>query len=208
MTVKILFIILAFTIYSLMHSFLLPNVQKAGLQTISHNLKPFYRLTSTIVQTTLFFVMIKYVPRSSQVLWEVKGILYWFFRIVQLAGLIDFIWAARSFNLKEFLGLAQIIQYFKNKSDKVELETPEFYTHVAFAYIRHPLYFFTILIFLFEPRITVFNLLLLIWLIIYFWIGSILEEKRMVKQFGDSYRQYQRQVNRFFPKIKKYHSLD
>ncbi len=200
---KILVICLAFTLYSFFHSLFASRRIKTWFETNFPKIKAFYRLIYTIIQTVLFLIMIIFLPRPSGILWEVKGIVYWIFRMLQLAGLVGFFWAARSFNLKEFVGLQQTLEFFKSKSSKVEMETPEFHTNGAFAYMRHPLYSFTTLIFLFEPQMNVFKLLFLIWLIIYFWIGSILEEKRMIEQFGEPYREYQRSVNRFLPKIKK-----
>jgi protein-S-isoprenylcysteine O-methyltransferase Ste14 len=37
---------------------------------------------------------------------------------------------------------------------------------------------------------------------LYFWIGSYFEEKKMVREFGDSYLPYQKKTPRFFPFIK------
>jgi protein-S-isoprenylcysteine O-methyltransferase Ste14 len=37
---------------------------------------------------------------------------------------------------------------------------------------------------------------------VYFWIGSIFEERKLVREFGDTYRDYQRRVPRLLPRLK------
>ena len=34
---------------------------------------------------------------------------------------------------------------------------------------------------------------------LYFWIGSIFEERKLVREFGDAYRAHQARVPRLFP---------
>jgi protein-S-isoprenylcysteine O-methyltransferase Ste14 len=61
------------------------------------------------------------------------------------------------------------------------------------------LYLFTITLFLFEPVMTLFKLLFVIWLIIYFYIGSFYEERRLTSELGERYISYQKNVSRIFP---------
>jgi protein-S-isoprenylcysteine O-methyltransferase Ste14 len=35
---------------------------------------------------------------------------------------------------------------------------------------------------------------------VYFWIGSIFEERKLVREFGDAYRDYQHRVPRLLPR--------
>ena len=36
---------------------------------------------------------------------------------------------------------------------------------------------------------------------LYFWIGSIYEERRLVAEFGEAYREHQRRVPRLVPRL-------
>ena len=56
-----------------------------------------------------------------------------------------------------------------------------------------------ILLFLFEPVMTVFKFLLSSWIVIYFYVGSIFEERRLIHEFGQSYKSYQQNVSRIIP---------
>lgn len=69
------------------------------------------------------------------------------------------------------------------------------------AYVRHPLYFGAILIvlgvFLVSPQLK--NAVLVAITIIYIYIGTRLEERKLIERFGDAYRQYRRDVKMLIP---------
>lgn len=72
------------------------------------------------------------------------------------------------------------------------------------GYVRHPIYSGTILIFIgaffFFP--TDLMLTSVLWLVAYLPIGIYLEEKKLIKLFGDSYRAYKKEVKwAVIPKI-------
>ncbi len=69
------------------------------------------------------------------------------------------------------------------------------------AYVRHPLYFGAILIvfgvFLVSPQVK--NAVLVVITLIYIYIGTKLEERKLIDRFGDAYRQYRREVKMLIP---------
>ena len=70
--------------------------------------------------------------------------------------------------------------------------------------IRHPLYLGTLLAIwgglVLDPRLS--HLLVDGILTIYVFIGIVLEERKLILQFGDTYRQYRRRVPMFLPRIR------
>lgn len=67
--------------------------------------------------------------------------------------------------------------------------------------VRNPLFLFA-LIFLWLTPIMSDNLLVLYLLAtVYFYLGSIHEERMLAEKFGDLYREYQRQVPRIVPRL-------
>jgi protein-S-isoprenylcysteine O-methyltransferase Ste14 len=68
-----------------------------------------------------------------------------------------------------------------------------------YSIVRHPLYFFSILFMVLNPVMTFQWLMLTIMSIVYFIIGSLIEERRLAGEFGEEYRQYQRQVPFIIP---------
>jgi protein-S-isoprenylcysteine O-methyltransferase Ste14 len=97
-----------------------------------------------------------------------------------------------------FLGLSQLLarRSTDDGCDPVDaLQVRGFY-----CYVRHPLYLFAILFVWLTPAMTV-NLATLYGLItLYFVVGSVHEEGRLVTEFGAAYRAYQRQVPRLIPR--------
>ncbi|MGQ9516068.1 MAG: methyltransferase family protein [Anaerolineae bacterium] len=67
--------------------------------------------------------------------------------------------------------------------------------------MRHPIYTFSMLFLWMNPDMTVNRLLLTALVSLYFYLGSIHEERRLTVEFGEAYRQYQRQVPRFIPRF-------
>jgi protein-S-isoprenylcysteine O-methyltransferase Ste14 len=65
--------------------------------------------------------------------------------------------------------------------------------------VRHPLYFFVLLMIWSYPTLTadraLFNVLWTVWI----FTGSVLEERDLVAEFGDRYREYQRNVPMLIP---------
>ncbi|MFA7229193.1 MAG: isoprenylcysteine carboxylmethyltransferase family protein, partial [Melioribacteraceae bacterium] len=69
----------------------------------------------------------------------------------------------------------------------------------AFKFVRHPIYFFSILFLGLRPAMNLFYLVMFICIVLYFYVGSFYEERKLVKFFGDEYREYQKKVPRIFP---------
>lgn len=69
-----------------------------------------------------------------------------------------------------------------------------------YRWVRHPLYLFMILMIWSCPDLTsdrlLFNGLWTVWIV----IGSILEERDLVSEFGNAYREYQRKVPMLIPR--------
>jgi protein-S-isoprenylcysteine O-methyltransferase Ste14 len=51
----------------------------------------------------------------------------------------------------------------------------------------------------FQPDQTLVSAVSTVMAILYFYVGSFHEESRLVTEFGDAYRRYQRCVPRLFP---------
>jgi protein-S-isoprenylcysteine O-methyltransferase Ste14 len=65
--------------------------------------------------------------------------------------------------------------------------------------VRHPLYFFSLLFIWLNPQMTLASLLFNLLATLYFWVGSIYEERRLTAEFGEAYKAYRREVPRLLP---------
>ena len=110
-------------------------------------------------------------------------------------GTILLLTAARHYNLFQFLGLNQILQ---ERSGGAMTAGGEFDATGVLGVIRHPWYSGVFLL-IWANDITLRGLMINIVLSAYLVIGTILEERKLVLEFGDRYRVYQRQVSMFIP---------
>ena len=83
------------------------------------------------------------------------------------------------------------------------MENTGLVTSGVYGLVRHPMYLAGILIFLFEPVVTVNSLSLRVLAVAYFLFGAFIEERRFLHDFGDDYRAFREKVPRL-----KYHRRD
>jgi protein-S-isoprenylcysteine O-methyltransferase Ste14 len=92
-----------------------------------------------------------------------------------------------------FVGLRQLFE--NEKSGK--LITRGFY-----RYVRHPLYTFGLLFIWLSPNVTVNSLVMYIALTIYIFVGAYFEEKKLLREFGQEYKEYRSVTPMIVPFLK------
>jgi len=110
--------------------------------------------------------------------------------LVQLLLVIALITCVQQTGASDFVGIRQL----RNNDHGGLLKTDGFY-----AVVRHPLYTLSILFLLLNPVMTVQWMILTIFSILYFVMGALIEEKRLVNAFGDSYKRYKETVPFIIP---------
>ena len=92
------------------------------------------------------------------------------------------------------------IQALQNKP----VESPGLQQKGLHKYVRHPLYFGTLLfvwgLFLLMPSIS--NLIADVVLTVYVLIGIRLEEQKLLLEYGEQYEQYSKKVPKLIPKFR------
>ena len=119
----------------------------------------------------------------------------WIYFSLALQGflLILLLKAFRQSTPLDFLGLAQ----FRSKPD---LEQAPFLVITGYYKVsRHPLYFFGLAFVWLFPLMTWNTLALFLGLTVYTLLGSLLEERRLLHEYGEAYRAYQREVPWLIP---------
>lgn len=184
--------VLRLSVFSLIHSLLAaPRVRNRIQAFVGHPLLR-YRLAYNLLSFLMFgWVMLAW--QSTSVLYVLPGIwslvLHGLQFIILWVGLV----CLRQTGMAFFLG-----------TTLVDLnERPKLITNGCYAVVRHPLYLLGILFLLLNPVITTRWIVLTLFSIPYFIFGAVLEERRMIKLLGNSYRQYQRDVPFIFPHIKR-----
>lgn len=197
-------IVFLFFLFAASHTFFASRKIKIRLSQNIGSKIAFYRLFYNLSSLLFFFVFYELSPKPDVIVYDLHypyDIVTFALQVLSLFGLL---WAVRPISIKDFIGISQIEKYFKGDYDSSELdEKLTLKIEGAFKFVRHPIYFFSILFLMFRPSMDLFYLTTLICVIIYFYIGSIYEEKKLVEVFGNDYLNYQQNVPRLIPWIKR-----
>jgi protein-S-isoprenylcysteine O-methyltransferase Ste14 len=129
-------------------------------------------------------------------LYRISGLSRWVFHSAQALGVALLFWTP--WDLKEFVGFRQW-ERFRKGEEAGGGRNDRLFTGAGYGLVRHPLYLGCSLILAFHPVQTRNSFASAAAIVAYFYIGTFFEERRMVRKFGEAYREYQRRVPRFFP---------
>jgi protein-S-isoprenylcysteine O-methyltransferase Ste14 len=101
----------------------------------------------------------------------------------------------RSYDNRSFLGLTQALDYLAGRPTR---ESP-FRAAGILAVVRHPWYTGTLILLIFCLPFTDVNLVWRAVFLIYTLVGTELEERKLLHDFGAGYADYRARVPRFFP---------
>jgi len=117
--------------------------------------------------------------------------------ILQLAGFVFATAAVFQTGVWQLAGLSHFWS-------KVENPAPgRLVTEGLYRYVRHPIYSGAILFLWASPQITWNSLALRLAFTLYFIIGEMVEEKKLVAEFGEAYRAYRLCTPMLIPGLKK-----
>ena len=119
--------------------------------------------------------------------------------ILIAAALALHTWTAKLIGLKATIGYAELKPDEQPKNQNLVMSGP-------FSVVRHPSYWAHTAIMagiFFITGVVATGIIALIDLTITYFITTTLEDRELVDRFGSQYREYQRRVPKFFPKITK-----
>jgi protein-S-isoprenylcysteine O-methyltransferase Ste14 len=159
----------------------------------------YYRLLFTVMNIVILVFLLPYLFQlPDRKLMDYSAWTTVISRILQCLGVWIFIQAGKWFDMLSFIGVRQMIRHMKgqqNKEDEVLVRDG------IYARVRHPIYLGSILILWGEPHLmsTQNGIVIVILSTLYFYFGSMFEERRMGRQFAQEYQRYQKEVPRIFP---------
>lgn len=189
---KYLILIALWLLYFTLHSVLASSKVKFFFEKFLKNGFRFYRIIYSLISTVgLFLLLLFNASIPSKSLFASTGLVRYLSLMVSTFGVIVISRAFREYRFSSFVGLKQ--------------ETGEFSQTGILQHVRHPIYSGTILIvigfFLFNPSMA--TLISVSCVLVYLPVGIYLEERKLIKQFGDQYVSYKKEVPSIFPRFKK-----
>ena len=150
-----------------------------------------YSIASGIVLTLVVFLW----QRSEIHLFVLRGLPLFISRSLAVLAVAVFLWS--TFALKGFdpLGLGPIRAHLAGRSER----PARFVVRGPYRWVRHPLYSCVIVLIWSSPDVTTDRLLFDVLWTAWICTGAVLEERDLVAEFGDAYRDYRRKVPMLVP---------
>ncbi len=201
--VEVLQIWAALIVFAVIHTALASHGAKAIASRLlgAHTAEATYRLifnAAAVVSVAPALYLIVTLPDLE--LYRLPAPLDSIALLIQGLALIGLAYALYQMDWTFFVGLRQLIgQDTQTTLDSTS--TAHLVTTGPHRFVRHPLYTLSlVLVYLVSPM-TLNRLALAVGVHVYFWLGSIFEERKLVHEFGDAYCDYQRRVPRLLPRL-------
>jgi protein-S-isoprenylcysteine O-methyltransferase Ste14 len=182
--------------YCVLHSALISTTFTNFLKKKAGNAYRFHRLFYNIFSIVTLIPVVLYTLSTKQqpfFIWD--GYLLPIKYILMATGIIFFFMGSQGYSFSQFAGIRQIRQGVDhnliNKTGKLS-------TSGILGAVRHPFYA-ALFPLLWARHLDITVLIVNIILSAYLIIGTILEEHKLVLEFGNSYREYQKNVSMLFP---------
>jgi methanethiol S-methyltransferase len=194
MTSSFWLILLAVLAYGVVHSILASLTIKAKTrQLISPALDRWYRLGfNFIAVVTLLPILLLPLLMSDKKIYTIPFPWVMLSLAIQLLAVIGVVAAVHQTGMASFLGLQQVFLTRDNTP-------PKLVTGGLYRYVRHPIYTASLIFIWLLPVLTWNLLALLIGFSLYFIIGALFEERKLLREFGDAYAEYHNRTPMLIP---------
>jgi protein-S-isoprenylcysteine O-methyltransferase Ste14 len=182
-----------FLLFACLHSIFASNRVKQFTSRITGKEPRGYRLGYNLLSLAMFGWVMAAGPASA-VLYFAPGIwsLVMYATQIIVAGIL--FRCLRQTGAGHFLGISQL------RSEVIPHQ--QLVTAGCYARMRHPLYFYSTLFMALNPVMTIQWLMLTLLSLMYFILGAVIEERRLLDVYGEEFRLYRQQVPFFIPALR------
>jgi methanethiol S-methyltransferase len=198
---KFILIMLLWIGYCALHSYLISISFTDLMKRLLKKYYAFYRLFYVVISIVLFIPLIKYSNQMDTKIIITYGLTFNILRYVLITGsLLMFFWAFFfDYDSLSFFGIRQILSLNKNQEKKQQGQIKR---KGLLGLMRHPMYL-ALIIYIWCQTSTMTSIIVNSIFTIYVIIGTILEEKKLVLEFGEAYIKYQQEVPMLIPFTRK-----
>lgn len=154
----------------------------------------YYSAFYSIVSSVALISLIVFWQKTS-VIASAEGASRLAIRALFFLSIAGFTWGTSALSSFDPYGIKKIKRHVRGKEERDMPLT----IRGAYLWVRHPLYFFCLLMIWACPDLTwdrlLFNVMWSAWIV----VGTMLEERDLVSEFGDRYREYRAKVPMIIP---------
>jgi protein-S-isoprenylcysteine O-methyltransferase Ste14 len=191
-------LVIYFIAWAVVHSLLASlRVKRWVRQAFGASVDRWYRAVYVLFALASFApIPLLLVILLDRTLYVVPAPWRWLMVLGQVGGAVGAVAAIMQTGAFRFVGLAQALAGWPEEGGPLHVRG-------LYCYVRHPSYFFSLLVIWLTPLMTVNLLALYVLFTLYFYVGSMHEESRLVAEFGAAYEEYQRHVPRLIPRLRR-----
>jgi len=193
-TSRLMLLAATWLLYFVIHSALASLRVKRWVAKHRPDLMPAYRLMFNAVAIAFIVppLTMTYLFHGEW-LWQWKGIGEWLANGVALLAVAGFVWSLRFYDNGEFFGTKQ----WRERSRAVE-DQEQLHISPLHRFVRHPWYSLGLLL-IWTRDMDLAFLVTAVMATLYFIVGSLLEERKLIVYHGEAYRRYREKVPGLVP---------
>ncbi len=194
MTAQSPLIVILFLGYFVLHSFTASLWLKQRVAIRCPALVSWYRLLFNLLATLLALPLAWIAWRyPGELLWQWQGVMFYLMNGMALLALLVLAYSPRLYDMQEFLGFSQL----RTKTTEIN-DLEHFHISPLHRYVRHPWYFL-ILVILWTRDVSSNQLLIYTLVTLYLFVGSRMEERKLIVYHGKVYEEYRKRVAGLIP---------
>ena len=171
-------------------------IRKSFHQRLERYLKPHYHgAFYAIFSGVTLLLLLVFWQDSTKTYIVFSSNIIWLLRIAFILAIVGLVWGVRSLRAFDIVGRRKILAHIHKK----RIRNMPFTICGPYRYVRHPFYFFILVMIWSCPETTLdrllFNCLWSIWIV----VGTVLEERDLTIEFGQKYRSYQKDTPMLIP---------
>jgi methanethiol S-methyltransferase len=157
--------------------------------------EPYIPVVFGLASSLPLIALVLFWQKTPGVIAGAGGIFYWLLRGLFFAGIAGFYWGVKSLGAFDPFGVIAL----RRLRDNQQPRTLPLKVSGPYRWVRHPLYLFSLIMIWSYPTLTSDRLLLNILWSVWVVVATMLEERDLVDEFGDNYRNYQKKVPMLIP---------
>jgi protein-S-isoprenylcysteine O-methyltransferase Ste14 len=189
-------LIITIALWGIVHSLLASmGVKNFFRGSLGRGLMKFYRLLYNIfAAVSILPVLYLMISLPNTVLYKVPSPWNYLMLAGQAVSGLLLLVSILQTDILSFAGLRQLIE---------EEKAGNLVTRGLYRSVRHPLYTFSLLILWLSPSMSLNAFVVSLGFTIYILVGIIFEERKLLREFGQSYADYKSRTPMLFPGISK-----